>query len=141
MPSISLPRLFEDQGSGYPLRVYKITLKWTGPVKILTKDQLGSHLQEMPLFCYSVYNVKTWMRLKRNCWGIQGNNYQGIPHRHKLYLYLTNIRVKKTCHGRALPDLFRQIPLVGLIFRFLRGIFSCPHKAPMFSTPQWYDLV
>ena len=44
MLSISLPRIFEDQGSGYSLRVYKITLKWTGPVKILTKGQLGSNL-------------------------------------------------------------------------------------------------
>ena len=30
----------EDQGSGYPLRVSKVTLKWTGPVKILSKGQL-----------------------------------------------------------------------------------------------------
>ena len=44
MLSISLPRIFEEKGSGYPLRVYKITLKWTGHDKILTKDQLGSNL-------------------------------------------------------------------------------------------------
>ena len=41
---ISLPRIFEDQGSGYPLRVSKVTLKWTGPVQIFTKGQLGSNL-------------------------------------------------------------------------------------------------
>ena len=37
-------RIFEDQGSGYPLRVSKVTLKWTGSVKILTKGQLGGNL-------------------------------------------------------------------------------------------------
>ena len=31
-------------GAGYPLRLYKITLKWTGPDKILTKGQLESNL-------------------------------------------------------------------------------------------------
>ena len=29
--SPSLPGTFEDQGSGYPLKVPKVTLKWTGP--------------------------------------------------------------------------------------------------------------
>ena len=42
--SLSLPGIFEDQGSGYPLRVCKVTLKWTGPVKILPKGQLESNL-------------------------------------------------------------------------------------------------
>ena len=54
MLSISLPRIFEDQGSGYPLRVSKVTLKWTGPVKILTMGQLGSSLLvmlSMPWVC------------------------------------------------------------------------------------------
>ena len=41
---ISLPGIFEDQGSGYPLKVSKVTLKWTGLVKILTKGQQGSNL-------------------------------------------------------------------------------------------------
>ena len=41
--SLSLPSIFEDQGSGYPLKVSKVTL-WTGPVKILTKGPLGSNL-------------------------------------------------------------------------------------------------
>ena len=44
MLEISLPGIFEDQGSGYPLRVSKVTLKWTDPVIILTKDQLKSNL-------------------------------------------------------------------------------------------------
>ena len=35
---------FEDQGSGYSLGVSKVTLRWTGSVKILTKGQLGSNL-------------------------------------------------------------------------------------------------
>ena len=43
MLSISLPRIFEGQGSGYPLRVSKVTLKWTGPVKILPKGLLESN--------------------------------------------------------------------------------------------------
>ena len=44
-PSLpSLPKIFEDQGSGYPLRVSKVTLKWTGPVQIFPKGQLGSKL-------------------------------------------------------------------------------------------------
>ena len=30
--------------SGYPLTVYKVTLKWTGLVKCSTKCQLGSNL-------------------------------------------------------------------------------------------------
>ena len=47
MLSISLPRTFEDQGSGYPLRVAKVTLKWTGPVKMLTIGHLGSSLLNM----------------------------------------------------------------------------------------------
>ena len=44
MLSISLPRIFEGQGSGYPPRVSKVNLKWTGSVKVLTKGQLGSNL-------------------------------------------------------------------------------------------------
>ena len=44
MLEISLPGIFEDQGSGYPLRVSKVTLKWTDPVRILTKGQLESNL-------------------------------------------------------------------------------------------------
>ena len=47
MLEISLPGIFEDQGSGYPLRVSKVTLKWTDPVKILTKGQLESNLMYM----------------------------------------------------------------------------------------------
>ena len=57
--SMSLPGIFEDQGSVYPLRVSKVTLKWTGPVKILTKGQLESNLNahiqtqtgENPFYC------------------------------------------------------------------------------------------
>ena len=49
MLSISLPGIFENQGSGDPLRVSKVTLKWTGPVKILTKGQLGSNLIFNPM--------------------------------------------------------------------------------------------
>ena len=41
-------RNFEDQGSGYPLRVSKVTLQWTGPVKILPKGQLESNLGTPP---------------------------------------------------------------------------------------------
>ena len=41
---IPLSRIFEDQGSEYPPGVSKVTLKWTGPVKFLTKGQLGSNL-------------------------------------------------------------------------------------------------
>ena len=26
-------QIFEDQGTGYPLKIDKVTLKWTGPVK------------------------------------------------------------------------------------------------------------
>ena len=44
MLEISLPGIFEDQGSGYPLMVSKVTLKRTDPVKILTKGQLESNL-------------------------------------------------------------------------------------------------
>ena len=44
MLEISLPGIFVDQGSGYPLRVSKVTLKWTDPVKMLTKAQLESNL-------------------------------------------------------------------------------------------------
>ena len=44
MLSISLPGIFEGQDSGYLLRVSKVTLKWTGPVKNFTKCQLGSNL-------------------------------------------------------------------------------------------------
>ena len=39
--------MFEDQGSGYPLRVSKVTLKWTGPVKILPKGELESNLVQI----------------------------------------------------------------------------------------------
>ena len=38
--------VFKDQGSGYPLRVSKVTLKKTGLVKILIKGQLGSNLMK-----------------------------------------------------------------------------------------------
>ena len=48
-----------------------------------------------------------------NVGGIQDNNYQGIQHRNKFHLHLKNIRVKKTCHGQALPDISSQIPLLG----------------------------
>ena len=34
----------QNQGSGYPLKVFKVTLKLTGPVKILTMGHLGSSL-------------------------------------------------------------------------------------------------
>ena len=44
MLSISLHRTFEDQGSGYPLRVPNVTLKWTSPVKMLTA--LGAKLSQ-----------------------------------------------------------------------------------------------
>ena len=54
MLSISLPKIFEDQGSGYPLRVFKIALKWTGPVKMLTKGQLGSNLMST---CQSRFDI------------------------------------------------------------------------------------
>ena len=55
MLSISLHRTFEDQGSGYPLRVPNVTLKWTGPVKILTA--LGAKLsQEIRNFLVNIGN-------------------------------------------------------------------------------------
>ena len=38
--------------SGYPLTVYKVTLKWTGPVNILTKGQLESNLMNPFLGCF-----------------------------------------------------------------------------------------
>ena len=47
MLSISLPRIFEDQGSGYLLRVSKVTLKWTGAAIFLTMGQLGSSLMSI----------------------------------------------------------------------------------------------
>ena len=47
--SLSLPRIFQDQGSGYPLLVFKVTLYWTAPVKILPKGQLESNLIGTPL--------------------------------------------------------------------------------------------
>ena len=34
----------KDEGSGYALRVSKVILKWTGPVNLLSKGQLGSNL-------------------------------------------------------------------------------------------------
>ena len=42
--SLSLYGIYENQGSGYPLKVSKVILKWTGPVKILPKRQLDSNL-------------------------------------------------------------------------------------------------
>ena len=68
MLSISLPRIFEDQGSGYPLRVSKVTLKWTGPVQIFTKGQLGSNLlSNLPSTCLSTTRhagyPQCWIRL------------------------------------------------------------------------------
>ena len=39
--------MFGDQGSGYPLSISKVTLKWTVPVKILTMGQLVSRLMKI----------------------------------------------------------------------------------------------
>ena len=54
---ISLPRTFGDQGPGYPLRVHKIALKWTGPVQMLTKGQLGSKLLDPPVSAPSATRI------------------------------------------------------------------------------------
>ena len=51
-PLSGTPRIFEDNDSGYPLRVSIVTLKWTGPVKILTKGQLKSNLIRTLLLSY-----------------------------------------------------------------------------------------
>ena len=52
--SLVSPRFFEDQGSWYPLRVSKVTLYWTGPVKILPKGQLESNIYSL---IYNIYRV------------------------------------------------------------------------------------
>ena len=56
---ISLPRIFKDQGSGYLLRVSKGTLKWTGPVKLLSSGQLGTNLKSI-LVLTLVHNRSSW---------------------------------------------------------------------------------
>lgn len=56
---ISPPRIFKDQGSGYLLRVSKGTLKWTGPVKLLSIGQLGSNLKSI-LVLTLVHNRSSW---------------------------------------------------------------------------------
>ena len=57
MLSISLSRTFGDQGPGYPLRVHKIALKLTGPVKILTKGPLRSKLLDTPVSAPSATRI------------------------------------------------------------------------------------
>ena len=65
MLSISLPRIFEDQCSGYPLRVSKVTLKWTCPVKILTMGQIGSSLMVILVFQWQDLFVNFFKITKR----------------------------------------------------------------------------
>ena len=62
----SLPGIFEDQGSGYPLRVYKVTLKWTGTVKSLTKGQLESSLVFIVLGSYTMMPRRSTMVPRRS---------------------------------------------------------------------------
>ena len=67
MLEISLPGIFEDQGSGYLLRVSKVTLKWTDPVKILAKVELESNLVQLFSIKYSCASTLACPK-KRNNW-------------------------------------------------------------------------
>ena len=50
-----LPRIFEAQGFLYTLRVSKVPLEWTGPVKNFTKGHLGSNLIYMLFYSYTIF--------------------------------------------------------------------------------------
>ena len=64
--SLSLPGIFEDHDSGYPLRVSKVILKWTGPIKILPKGYLESNLVQGHLVTANAKTETTVLTMARS---------------------------------------------------------------------------